>query len=352
MKLTCCTLQVKPSKMIWPVFIRVAPNFAGCFHVGIFSHVIGIYSMFYYPQRMKIEEGNYEYMIRDNLFIFWLFSMLTFCAAFGIKTYHNIHDGRHNWKPRHEKLKDLKIGTIGFLACSIVYVVCGYMENGSCAGYIVLALAHLASSIFLGFYIMQQSYMCKIPENLTIWQIRITALAMMAECLFWWCGQIAITQQWIYFNVVACFLNYAYILFTHSSEVYFLEDFLGKRILCTDACFGNEYKGHFVSTGNENCRHMDLKLKHVEKMIGGEFVKQSEDVTVGEVSSLKLADDQPSTLTASSSANTLLKEFSKKRAVCMDTEANECRGDLALLSVDLEDGDKLSFVKLRNGEKV
>ncbi|CAL2038025.1 unnamed protein product [Caenorhabditis brenneri] len=229
-------------------------------------------------------------MIQENLFIFWLFSMLTLCAAFGIKTYHNIHDGRHNWKSRHEKLIDLKIGTIGFLACSIVHLVIGYMENGSCAGYIVLGLAHLASSAFLGFYIMRQSYLCKFPEERMMVQIRMYALGLLVECLLRWLHQIP-SSQWLYINVIACFLVDIHTLFAHPSEVYFLEDFLGKRIVCKDVSNGNEYRGDFMSVDGERYSCMHLKLEHVEKMIGGEF-EQSEDVTVEELSSLKLADNE------------------------------------------------------------
>ncbi|EGT56696.1 hypothetical protein CAEBREN_09513 [Caenorhabditis brenneri] len=284
--------------MLWVAYTRYTPNFASCFHVGVFSHILATYSMFYYPQKMKTEKGSYECMIQENLYIFWLFSMLTLCAAFGIKTYHRIHDGRHIWKSRDEKLKDLKIGTIGFLACSIVQLVPGYMENGSCAGYIVLALAHLASSVFLGFFIMQQSYLCKFPEGSRITlQLKTFSLMILTEAILQIFHQIS-TSQFLYLNVVACFLIDARFLFAHSSNVYFLEEFLGERVVCKDALNGNEYRGHFVSLDGDNYSHMHLKLKHVEKIIEGKFVEQSEDVTVQELSSLVLVKDQPSTLTS------------------------------------------------------
>ncbi|EGT56559.1 hypothetical protein CAEBREN_07966 [Caenorhabditis brenneri] len=236
---------------------------------------------------MKTEKGSYEYMIQENLFIFWLFSMLTLCAAFGIKTYHNIHEGRHNWKSRHQKLIDLKIGTIGFLACSIVHLVIGYMENGSCAGYIVLGLFGFVDySRFLHY------------ETVLLVQVHGGTHDVADENIP--------SSQWLYINVIACFLVDIHTLFVHSSEVYFLEDFLGERVVCKDALNGNEYRdscvrrdllnefvsGLFVSVDGERYSCMHLKLEHVEKMIGGVFVKRCEDVTVEELSSLELADNE------------------------------------------------------------
>ncbi|EGT56650.1 hypothetical protein CAEBREN_07022 [Caenorhabditis brenneri] len=271
--------------MFWKSVIKKIPNFARVFYSGT-----GL--LLTLPLAAMIHPSITDQ--RLDFFVTWLCGSLACLtvelALHGYRSYRNNRLGSPQ-VPREEKLSTLSFITeklVGVAAIQL-YSIHSMKEDPSWSSNLLFFSCLLAP---ICSQITETSYMCKFPERYNGFNLVMAMVSLfVVVCGLFECMQVTCILV-VYLAFITCLLTDRFMMYFHSSEIHFLADYIGKRVICKDNN-GNEYRGDFVSVDNDfdTSKFMRLVLKNVEKESDGKFVPHAESVYVDEISSLQLANE-------------------------------------------------------------
>ncbi|EGT56534.1 hypothetical protein CAEBREN_18987 [Caenorhabditis brenneri] len=273
--------------MFWESVIKKIPNFARVFYSGAgFLLTLPLAAMIHPSMAHQ----------RIDFLASWLCGTFVFLtlelACYGYRSYRNNWNGRPQ-VPREKKLTTMSYGMEKLVMAAVMELIAfGIMERDLSWSFTLFDLSWGFATIAFCSQIVENSYMCKFPERYNELNIVMAMVSLfVVVCAVFECMQVTCILM-VYLAFIACLLTDLFMINFHPSEIHFLGDYIGKRVICKDLN-GNEYRGDFMSVDNDfdTSKFMRLVLKNVEKESDGKFVFHADSVYVDEISSLQLANE-------------------------------------------------------------